>query len=165
MKYKKFILFIILLFIIDITLILALQYYSINEQKHAVEEYINEKQIESEDNKSIETNTEEIQKTRFQDKYSMDWDVVDEFNLLKIATYKGGTKETKAYNIVVTLNRVFNKEYPNTITDVVLSELYDYHGISEYDYESIVPDDDSKDAMMMVYRGWDETNGSLEYKK
>lgn len=112
-----------------------------------------------------ETSIDEVNtKTRFQDKYSMDWGSADACNLLKIATFKGGTTETKAYNIIVTLNRVFDNNYPNNIMDVVCDELYNYHKVSPYDYESIVPDEDSSKALQMIYDGWDETNGSLEYK-
>ena len=125
--------------------------------------------------KAVETDNEPIKQddilndkleinNKFQNKYSMDWDCIDECNLLKLATYKGGSIDTRAYNIIVTLNRVFDKNYPNNILGVVCSELYNYNKISEYDYESIMPDEDSKKAMTMVYDGWDETNGSLEYK-
>ena len=114
-------------------------------------------QEESQENKS--------QYIKFQDKHSMDWDFIDGNFLLKIAQYKGRTTEERAYTILVTLNRVFDEEYPDTIVDVVLDELYNVDGITPYDFEGIVIDDTTKAALTMVmYDRLDNSNGSTEYK-
>lgn len=109
----------------------------------------------------------------FKNGHSMNWDFVDEEYLLKIAQYKGGTVEDKAYTILVTLNRVWDEvsverysEYTiSLIQDVVLRELYEVDGLMPSEFEEIIPDETTKEAMRMIkYEGFDNSNGSLEYK-
>lgn len=102
--------------------------------------------------------------TKFQDRMSMDWDFIDHEFLLKIATYKGGSAEQRAYTILVTLNRMLDKNYPNTIHEVVLDELYNVDGITSYDFEGIITDDVSRQGMELVlYKKIDNSYGSTEY--
>lgn len=63
----------------------------------------------------------------------MDWGFVDAQYLLKIAEYHGGTKEERAYTILVTLNKVFEER--RSIQDIVLEELYDNDGLESDDFE------------------------------
>lgn len=102
--------------------------------------------------------------TKFQDRMSMDWDFIDHEFLLKIATYKGGSAEQRAYTILVTLNRMLDENYPNTIHEVVLDELYNVDGITSYDFEGIITDDVSRQGMELVlYKKIDNSYGSTEY--
>lgn len=102
--------------------------------------------------------------TKFQDRMSMDWDFIDHEFLLKIATYKGGSAEQRAYTILVTLNRMLDENYPNTIREVVLDELYNVDGLTSFDFEGIITDDISRQGMELVlYTKIDNSYGSTEY--
>ncbi len=103
--------------------------------------------------------------TKFQDKYSMDWSDVDEMYLLKIATFKGGTVEDRAYNILVTLNRVCDGNYGDSIIAVVTDELYGVYGLSPHDIDNIVSDKESEEAMELIKNNkFDNSYGSFVYK-
>ena len=96
---------------------------------------------------------------KFQDRMSMDWGGEQEELLLKLATYKRGSVEDRAYNILVTLNRMLDDNYPDTIEEIVAQELY---GLN---LDEIVIDDASYEAMHKVkIERWDETEGSNNYK-
>lgn len=104
---------------------------------------------------------------------SMNLNFTDEEYLLKIAQYKGGSVEDRAYTILVTLNRANNGEFSekykqytfSAVQEVVLEELYDENGLEPYDFEGIVPDNTTRKAMKMIkYDGFDNSNESLEYK-
>lgn len=122
-----------------------------------------------------ETVVADSQTKKFQDKHSMDWDFIDAEYLLKIAEYKGGTVEDRAYTILVTLNRVWEYALDDTyepyseytvsmIQDVVLRELYEVEGITTDEFEGIVPGEETKEAMnMIMHERFDNSNGSLEY--
>lgn len=102
--------------------------------------------------------------TKFQNKMSIDWDFIDHEFLLKIATYKGGSPKQRAYTILVTLNRMLDKNYPNTIKEVVLDELYNVDGLTNYDFENIVIDDISKQGMdLVVCNKIDNSYGLTKY--
>lgn len=99
----------------------------------------------------------------YQDRYDRDWDSHDESAMMKLAQYKGGSVEDKAYNMLVVLNR--SKEWGETVTDVALDELYNTEGISEGDFPDIVPDDDCKIAMYNIVREkFDNSEGSTEFR-
>ena len=97
---------------------------------------------------------------------------IDEEFLLKIAQHKGGSVEDKAYTIRVTMNRVWNDEFYEkyseytltTVQDIVIRELYEVDGLTAFEFEEIIPDEDSFEAMQLVKQGFDNSNGSLEYK-
>lgn len=121
-----------------------------------------EKSIPKDNDSSFESDSESVKK--FQDKYSMDWGFVDAQYLLKIAEYHGGTKEERAYTILVTLNKVFEER--RSIQDIVLEELYDNDGLESDDFEKIVASDVTKEALkMIVYDRFDNSAGSIEYKE
>lgn len=114
--------------------------------------------------KSIPKDNDSSSVKKFQDKYSMDWGFVDAQYLLKIAEYHGGTKEERAYTILVTLNKVFEER--RSIQDIVLEELYDNDGLESDDFEKIVASDVTKEALkMIVYDRFDNSAGSIEYKE
>lgn len=93
----------------------------------------------------------------------MDWDSIDNEYLLKLAQYKGGSVEDRAYNILVALNNVWNTK--ESIETVTLRELYDVEGLNLYEWEEIIPDEITKEAMRMIlYDKFDNSNGSLEYR-
>lgn len=143
-------------------------FYLVGCQKAATESKSN---INTED-KTVVADT---QTKKFQDKHSMDWDFIDAEYLLKIAEYKGGTVEDRAYTILVTLNRVWEYALDETyepyseytvsmIQDVVLRELYEVEGITSAEFEAIIPGEETKEAMSMIMlEKFDNSNGSLEY--
>ena len=135
-----------------------------NQSEKCAEKLIIEENsiTDTEDDLSFEYGFDNVKK--FQDKYSMDWDFVDAQYLLKIAEYHGGTKEDRAYTILVTLNKVFEER--RSIQDIVLEELYDNDGLESDDFEKIVATDATKEALkMIVYDRFDNSAGSTEYKE
>lgn len=123
--------------------------------------------IEESDIKEINNNYKTSKNTRF-----VCVTFIDEEFLLKIAQYKGGTIEDKAYTIMVTMNRVWDDKFYEkyseytltTVQDVVLRELYEIDNLTAFEFEEIIPDEDCFKAMQMVKQGFDNSNGSLEYK-
>ena len=117
---------------------------------------------DTENDLSFEHGSDNVKK--FQDKYSMDWGFEDAEYLLKVAEYHGGTKEDRAYTILVTLNKVFSER--KSIQDVVLDELYNNDGLKAHEFEEIVASDETKEALkMIVYDRFDNSAGSVEYKE
>lgn len=116
----------------------------------------------------IDTSDWQEQYIKFQDKMSMDWDSCDAFYLAKIAQYHDGDKYDRAYTIVVTLNRMLERVKNHcddcSILSVVLEELYDNDGLNAYEFEGIVIDKVTVEAMeLVVIEKYDPTMGSLEY--
>lgn len=107
---------------------------------------------------------------KFMDKYSMDWDYEDSNNLLKISEVeveKYGNKTPLNYSraILVTLNRVFNENYPDTIYDVCIQAAEEI-GLSEEDFCSTIITEESKYSMdVILYDKFDDTNGSCSYEE
>lgn len=99
---------------------------------------------------------------KFQDRMSMDWDSSDAMYLEKCAEYHGGSVTDRAFTILVTLNRVVEQQRP--IPEVVLEELYEVDGVSQYDFEGIVPSDETHEAMRMIMLDrFDNSYGSMDY--
>lgn len=144
-------------------IVIVLAVKSNQSEKCAEKLIIEENSItDTEDDLSFEHGSESVKK--FQDKYSMDWDFVDAQYLLKIAEYHGGTKEERAYTILVALNKVFEER--RSIQDIVLEELYNNDGLESDDFEKIVASDVTKEALkMIVYDRFDNSAGSTEYKE
>lgn len=113
--------------------------------------------------KTSSTETFDAHYVKFQDRASMDWDYIDGQFLLRLAQYKGGSIEDRAYNILVTLNIVWKTKM--SIENVVLKELYNTEGLSSIEIENIIPDDSTKKAMkMIIYNKLDNSNGSTIYR-
>lgn len=101
---------------------------------------------------NVEDNLKEEQKVY------VDIGFIDEEYLMKIAQYKGGSLENRIYTILTTLNKAQEKELTDTysdysmsmIQDTVLNELYNIDGLTPYDFEEIVPDETTKEAMQIV---------------
>lgn len=93
---------------------------------------------------------------KFQDRMSMDWDVVQDYGLVDTAIYYAGfhaTPEEYAYNIIVSLNRMLSPDYPNTLEDICI-----------FFPEELSRPKAAFQGMDLVTAGrWDETNGSMEY--
>lgn len=99
---------------------------------------------------------------KFQDRMSMDWDSNDAMFLEKCAEFHGGSVTDRAYTILVTLNRVVADWRP--IPEVVMEELYEVDGISQYDFEGIVPSEETHEAMRMIMLDrFDNSYGSMDY--
>ena len=113
---------------------------------------------------------EKCSNVKFMDKYSMDWDYEDSNNLLKISEVeveKYGNKTPLNYSraILVTLNRVFNENYPDTIYDVCIQAAKEI-GLSEEDFCSTIITEESKYSMdIILYDRFDDTNGSCNYEE
>lgn len=91
---------------------------------------------------------------------SMDWDSEDDYLLRQIAMVKGGNVEDKARTILVTLNRVWRKEYPMSVREVVLME------VDEETLSNTVPDKECTEAMhKIIFDRFDNSMGSTEYNK
>lgn len=91
---------------------------------------------------------------------SMDWDSEDDYLLRQIAMVKGGNVDDKARTILVTLNRVWRKEYPMSVREVVLME------VDEETLNNTVPDKECTEAMhKIIYDRFDNSMGATEYNK
>lgn len=156
---------VILVALVLLTIILVVAVKKSNQTEKSAtkpEPLVIEESIPEDNDSSFESDSEGVKK--FQDKYSMDWGFVDAQYLLKIAEYHGGTKEERAYTILVTLNKVFEER--RSIQDIVLEELYNNDGLESDDFEKIVASDVTKEALkMIVYDRFDNSAGSTEYKE
>lgn len=158
---------VILVALVLLAIILVVAVKKSNQTEKSVtksdpEPLVIEESIQEDNDSSFESDSEGVKK--FQDKYSMDWGFVDAQYLLKIAEYHGGTKEERAYTILVTLNKVFEER--RSIQDIVLEELYNNDGLESDDFEKIVVSDATKEALkMIVYDRFDNSAGSTEYKE
>lgn len=105
--------------------------------------------------KPIVIETEEYEKRQ---NYYTNIDFVDEGYLMKIAQYKGGDLKDRIYTILITLNKaqevdesnMQNKYVTSAIQDVVLYELYHINGLTSCDFEEIVSDEITIEAMKIV---------------
>ena len=156
---------VILVALVLLTIILVVAVKKSNQTEKSAtkpEPLVIEESIPEDNDSSSEPDSDGVKK--FQDKYSMDWGFVDAQYLLKIAEYHGGTKEERAYTILVTLNKVFEER--RSIQDIVLEELYNNDGLESDDFEKIVVSDVTKEALkMIVYDRFDNSAGSTEYKE
>ena len=156
---------VILVALVLLTIILVVAVKKSNQTEKSAtkpEPLVIEESIPEDNDSSSEPDSDGVKK--FQDKYSMDWGFVDAQYLLKIAEYHGGTKEERAYTILVTLNKVFEER--RSIQDIVLEELYNNDGLESDDFEKIVASDVTKEALkMIVYDRFDNSAGSTEYKE
>lgn len=104
---------------------------------------------------------------KFQDKMSMDWDAEDDQLLLKFTELINpeGNAQVKAWNILVVLNRMLDKNYPGTISEVITQEL-EQRGMTLEDLQSVQITDSDTDAMNLVkYERWDMTDGSTVFQE
>ncbi len=97
---------------------------------------------------------------------SMDWDGEDVYLLAKIAMAEAEDQDTagKALVILVVLNRVRDKGFPDTIHDVIYEERQ-FSPVADGRFDSVEPDEDCWRALDMVQDGhWDESQGALYFE-
>lgn len=106
-------------------------------------------------------------KNKFQDRMSMDWDGIEETLMLQFVEYISPelSVESKAWNILVVLNRMLDEKYPNTISEVIQQEL-EQRGKSLDFLNSIEITQSDIDAMELVkIHRWDATGGSVIFQE
>lgn len=144
----------------------------INYKRHGIykdeeignEEEINEQQF---DENVIEQTTESIKSSVINDK-SKDWGSDDSYLLAKIAMAEaeGEGVEGKALVMCVVLNRVFNNDFPDSISEVIYEEhngVYQFTPIGNGRFDNVEPDDECWEALRMIQQGWDESNGATYF--
>lgn len=102
---------------------------------------------------------------------SRDWDAEDSEILLRIAMAEaeGEPTEGKALVMLVVLNRVWTDGFPNSIEEVVMQHsggCYQFSPVAPGGrYWTKEPNEDCYRALEMVmYEGWDESNGALYFE-
>lgn len=98
---------------------------------------------------------------------SMDFDADDAYMLEKIAMAEAESEDTegKALVMLVVLNRVWSKDFPDTIKDVIM-EKGAFTPVSNGRYDKVEPDDDCMKAMELIaVEHWDESQGALYFER
>lgn len=97
---------------------------------------------------------------------SRDWDAEESYMLMKIAMAEaeGESVEGKALVMLVVLNRVWSDEFPDTIEEVIF-QPGQFSPVTEGGrYYTTEPDDERREALEMVMKGWDESHGALYFE-
>lgn len=96
---------------------------------------------------------------------SRDWDAEETEILLRIAMAEaeGEGVEGKAHVMGVVLNRVWSKEFPDTIEEVVFQDGQFTPVKIGGRYWTVTPDQECYEAHEMLLRGWDESKGALYF--
>lgn len=116
-----------------------------------------------------QTQEEEVQYIKLQDKMSMDWDSGDAYLLAKIAMAEaeGESTEGKALVMLVVLNRMLDDNFPDTIGKVIFQHNGDNYQFSPVGSGRIYekePNEDCWAALDLIYSGWDESQGALYFE-
>lgn len=96
---------------------------------------------------------------------NMGWEAEDRYLLAKIAMAEseGESTEGKALVILVVLNRVWSDNFPNSIEEVIYQDKQ-FSPVANGRFDSVEPDQDCWDALLMVEQGWDESQGALYFE-
>lgn len=96
---------------------------------------------------------------------SRDWDADESYLLEKIAMAEAEDQDTegKALVMCVVLNRTWSDEFPNSIEKVIYQKNQ-FSPISNGRFDEVEPDQDCRDALLMVEHGWDESRGALYFE-
>lgn len=102
---------------------------------------------------------------KFQEIHSMDWGADDAYLMAKLAMAEaeGESTEGKAMVMMVVLNRVFDPDFPGTISEVVY-ERRQFSPVWEDDWEDTEPDADCWAALELIESGWDESEGATYFE-
>lgn len=115
----------------------------------------------------LETSPEPVPEPpkKFQEVHSMDWGADDAYLMAKLAMAEaeGESTEGKAMVMMVVLNRVFDPEFPGTISEVVY-ERRQFSPVWEDDWEDTEPDADCWAALELIESGWDESEGATYFE-
>ena len=97
---------------------------------------------------------------------SRDWDAHDSEILMKIAMAEaeGEGVEGKALVMCVVLNRVWSEGFPDSIEDVVFKPGQFSVMQAGGRYYTTTPDEECHEALSMVARGWDESQGATFFE-
>ncbi len=97
---------------------------------------------------------------------SLDWGDEDAAILIQIAMAEaeGESTEGKALVMLVVLNRVWDERFPDTIEEVVFQENQFTPTEPGGRYWTTVPSEDCYEALELVERGWDESQGALYFE-
>ena len=98
------------------------------------------------------------------EKVSLDYSASDAYLLAKIAwaEARGEGTEGMALVIRVVLNRVWNPEFPNSISDVIFQEGQ-FSGVNYEAWNIIDVPQSAWDALALVESGWDESQGATYF--
>ena len=93
------------------------------------------------------------------------WNKEEAYMLAKLSMAEAEDQDIKgkALVIMVVLNRVSSKKFPDNINDVIFQDKQ-FAPISNGRYDRVEPDQDCWDALSMVERGWDESEGALYFE-
>lgn len=97
---------------------------------------------------------------------SRDWSAEENLMLMKIAMAEaeGEPVEGKALVMLVVLNRTLSNEFPDTIEDVIF-QPGQFSPVTENGrYYTTEPNGECKEALEMVMKGWDESDGALYFE-
>lgn len=96
---------------------------------------------------------------------SMDFDAEESYLLTKIAMAEaeGEDTEGKALVILVVINRRNNEDFPNSIEEVIYEEGQ-FSPVSNGRFDEVEPDSDCFEALSMVEKGWDESQGATFFE-
>lgn len=97
---------------------------------------------------------------------SRDWDAEESYMLMKIAMAEaeGESVEGKALVMLVVLNRVWSDGFPDTIEEVIF-QPGQFSPVTEGGrYYTTEPDDECREALEMVMKGWNESHGALYFE-
>ena len=93
----------------------------------------------------------------------------DDYLLAKIAMAEaeGESLEGKALVIMVVLNRLEDKYFPNTVEEIIFQhngDIYQFSPIADGRFYKVEPNDECWEALAMVKSGWDESQGALYFE-
>ena len=85
--------------------------------------------------------------------------------LMKIAMAEAGGEDLQGKALVmnVVVNRIRDKEFPDTVEGVIF-QPGQFSPISDGRYYDMVPDEDCHKALYMVVNGWDESQGATYFR-
>ena len=85
--------------------------------------------------------------------------------LMKIAMAEAGGEDLtgKALVMNVVINRIRDKEFPDTVEEVIFQQGQ-FSPISDGRYYDMIPDQDCEKALYMVVNGWDESQGATYFR-
>ena len=85
--------------------------------------------------------------------------------LMKIAMAEAGGEDLtgKALVMNVVVNRIRDKEFPNTVEGVIF-QPGQFSPVDDGRYWDMVPDEECHKALYMVVNGWDESKGATYFR-
>lgn len=101
---------------------------------------------------------------------STDWDAEEGYLLAKIAMAEAESEciECKALVICTVLNRVWSKDFPDNIHDVIFEEhngVYQFSPVGDGRFDRVEPNSECFDALYMVQvEHWDESQGAMWFE-